>query len=81
MAHMEIRSKVGADGVLALSIPLGVEQANRQVKVTVEPIEEKAEEDRRRRWLEFIDEIAGAWQGEPLTRPPQGDFERPTSWQ
>lgn len=55
MTHTEIRSKVGADGVLVISIPLGVEQANRQVKVIVEPLPENAVADGRPRWQQFIE--------------------------
>ena len=37
MTHVEIRSRVGADGVLMVTLPLGPGEANREVRVIVEP--------------------------------------------
>jgi hypothetical protein len=66
--------QVGADGVLTL--PLGEANANKMVRVTVEPIESatiprfKSQEE----WLRFIENTAGKWEGE-FERPPQGEYE------
>jgi hypothetical protein len=38
MFHVEIKSRVGADGVLTVSVPLGLEEANREVRVIVTPM-------------------------------------------
>lgn len=79
MSHVEIKSRVGADGILALTIPLGQAQANREVKITVEAVDERAGEGHER-WVRFVDEVSGAWQGEGLVRPEQGDFESRLPW-
>jgi len=67
-----VKSRVDASGVLRLALPVGADEAGREVTVTVEPVsspEVSAEEWRRR-----ILETAGKWQGE-LERPEQGEYE------
>jgi hypothetical protein len=41
MNRLIIKSQVGGDGVLHLDLPLGLEDANREVQVTVEPVHAK----------------------------------------
>jgi hypothetical protein len=36
MTRMVLKSRVGADGVLQLNIPVGAGEANREVQVTIE---------------------------------------------
>ena len=43
MTQIELRTRVGPDGILALSVPLGIDEANREVKVVVEPAEAAVE--------------------------------------
>ena len=43
MSYIEIKSRVGSDGVLTVSLPLGLEEANREVRVIVEPISPSVE--------------------------------------
>ena len=75
MERLVIVWTVGSDGVLAVQLPMGAEAANRQVKVTVEPVEKAAPQvSGEEAWQKFISETAGRWQGE-LKRPPQGSFE------
>ncbi len=40
MTRIELKSKVGADGVLSVRVPVGAAQANREVRVTVEADDE-----------------------------------------
>jgi len=73
MNRMVVKSTVSSDGVLHLALPLGIEEANREVQVTVEsalpsPV---SQEDWRRRILA----TAGKWQGE-FERPEQGEYEQ-----
>ncbi|MEO2088388.1 MAG: hypothetical protein ABGY75_02690 [Gemmataceae bacterium] len=72
MTRVVTKSRVGADGVLHLELPLGTPEAGREVQVTVEsvmsPTMTQAE------WVAFLDRTAGAWQGE-FERPPQGEYE------
>ncbi len=39
MTHMEFKSRVGADGVLKVALTLGQEEADREVRVIVEPMD------------------------------------------
>ncbi len=80
MDRIVLHSRVGADGVLQLTVPLGVADADREVEVTIEavtsnpPLSSSTEE-----WQQFVRETAGAWQGE-LERPSQGDYEHRDDW-
>jgi hypothetical protein len=66
---MTLSARVGADGVLHL--PLGEAEANREVRVTIEPASAlQPSQD----YLEFLKATAGAWQGD-FERPEQGSYE------
>jgi hypothetical protein len=41
MNRMVVKSRVGSDGVLHLALPVGVEEADKEVQITVEPITPK----------------------------------------
>ena len=51
--------EIGPDGVL--TFPLGQDHANQVVRVVIEPVDEAADLEKRRR---FVEETAGQWQGE-----------------
>lgn len=71
MQRINIRSRVGADGILHLDIP--VEMANTEIEVTV-TIQEISSQ--KRGWIPgFFEEVIGGWVGEPLERPEQGEYE------
>ena len=77
MTHIELRTKVGPDGVLSLTVPVGIAEANREVKIVVESIEidvKKASDMTPVEWKNFIAETAGSWQGD-FERPERGDYE------
>jgi hypothetical protein len=67
MNRMIVKSRVGADGVLLVEVPLGSQDANREVLVTIEPaaISRPANEE----YSAWLQSVAGKW---------QGDFERPS---
>lgn len=71
MAPTVVNSRVGDDGVLTLELPLGVEEAGREVRVTVEPIRRPMTQAE---WQAWVQQLAGSWEGE-LARPPQGEYE------
>jgi hypothetical protein len=77
MTHIEVRTRVGPDGILTLSVPVGISEANREVKVIVEPADEIVKETARmfrEERARFVDQTAGAWKGE-LERPEHGEAE------
>ena len=62
MAITEFRSRAGPDGMLKLSVPIGAEYANREVRVIVEPMErgETLSPQDREEWVRFVAETAGS---------------------
>jgi hypothetical protein len=73
MNRIVIEQRVSGDGVLQLTLPLGVEEADRDVRITVEPVGQKREMTLDE-WRAGILATAGGWQGE-FERPPQGKLE------
>ena len=76
MTHLELRARIGPDGVLTLNVPVGNSEANREVKVIVEPADLAGETTKltQDQWARFVQETAGAWLGD-LERPDQGELE------
>jgi hypothetical protein len=74
--RMILHSRVGADGVLHLTVPMGKDDADREVQVTIQPAEPKhGMASEQEEWWQFVSETAGAWQGD-LERPEQGAYEQ-----
>jgi len=71
MTRMNLIARVGADGVL--HVPLGQTEANREVCVTIEPVNSAAPKSSQD-YLDFLKETAGVWQGD-FERPEQGPYE------
>jgi hypothetical protein len=73
MKRRVVTSKVGSDGVLNLTLPSGVEEADKEVLITVglaTPKKVMTQEE----WAAWVDSMAGSWQGD-FERPPQGPLE------
>ena len=74
-----VTTQVGPDGVLHLNLPLGAADANRSVRVTVEPIDasgaSRTVPTDREAWRRFIAQTAGSIADPTFERPPQGQFE------
>lgn len=68
-----IKSRVGADGVLHISVPIGESDAHREVQVTVEPTTMPAlSQEEWRRWVESV---AGRISDPSFRRHEQGELE------
>jgi hypothetical protein len=83
MTRIELRTKVGPDGVLTLTVPVGLSEANREVKVVVESVEpalKRAPEMTREEWQRFVAETAGSVTDPGFQRPEQGEYERRVHW-
>lgn len=79
MNRIVIERQISAEGVLNLTLPLGKDEAGRNVRVTVEPMAPKramsAEE-----WRAWVLSMAGSWQGEfERTSPGQLEEREPLS--
>lgn len=72
MTPIVLTSKVGADGVLHLKLPLTA--ADQEVRVTVEPIAAKKKWTQEE-WRAFILSTAGSVTDPTFERPPQGELE------
>jgi hypothetical protein len=78
VSHVEITSRVDADGVLRICVPLGADEANREVKVVVEPknVTDSPRPTDRQEWREFVETMAGCISDPSFERPIQGDYEQ-----
>ena len=78
MSHVEINSRVGADGVLRIAVPFGPNEANRDVKVTVEPaaVLTPPGEPSREEWRDFVAEHGRLHFRSTFQRAEQGEYER-----
>jgi len=78
VSHVEITSRVDADGILRICIPLGADEANREVKVVVEPtsVSEAMQPHDQQSWREFIQTMAGCVTDPTFDRPNQGEYEQ-----
>jgi hypothetical protein len=72
MTTVVVRSRVGADGVLRVAVPVGAAEADREVQLTIEPVPQSV--DDRAAYVAWLRSMAGRWKGE-FERMPQGDFE------
>ena len=70
MNRMVVKSKVGSDGVLHLALPVGVEEADKEVQVTVESITPKKAMTQEE-WEAWVDAMAGSIPDPTFERPPQ----------
>jgi hypothetical protein len=73
MNRMVVNSRIGPDGVLNVIVPVGTADANREVKIIIEPTNDRTKTEEE--WQNFITSMAGSWQGE-FERPDQGQFEQ-----
>ena len=70
--RMTVLSKVGADGVLNVSVPLGLSDANLPVQVTIEPT--AGPSNGAGNYDKWLDSLLGRWQGD-FVRGDEGTFE------
>jgi len=74
MNRMVIKSRVGTDGVLHLSVPVSPDDANQEVQVLIEPVvpTPMTQDD----WSKFILSTAGSISDPTFVRHAQGELER-----
>ncbi|HIE01218.1 MAG TPA: hypothetical protein EYP59_13175 [Thiotrichaceae bacterium] len=80
MQKITLNSRIGSDGFLNLKMPNNL--INTECKITVilqpiTPMESKPKTPEELGWTPgFFERTAGAWEGEPLTRDEQGEYEQ-----
>ncbi|MGO8750187.1 MAG: hypothetical protein ACLQNE_29935 [Thermoguttaceae bacterium] len=72
MNPLIVRSRVDADGVLRVAVPIGAAEADHEMQVTIEPLPQRNEEQAE--YLAWLENAAGRWKGD-FERPSQGEFE------
>ena len=72
MQRLVVKSRVDADGVLRVTVPVGEAEADREVQLTIEPVSGPVQSSQE--YLDFLQATAGAWQGD-FERPDQGEYE------
>ncbi len=72
MSRLIVRSRVDADGMLRIVVPVGAADADREMQVTIESLSSRPDE--RAQYVAWLESMAGSWQGD-FERPAQGEFE------
>ena len=77
MNRMVLQSRVGSDGVLHITVPIGKEDANREVQVTIDPVQVGPSTSMtQEEWREFVLSTAGSITDPSFVRHEQGEYER-----
>jgi hypothetical protein len=76
MHRLVVQSRVGSDGVLHIDIPMGKEVADREVQVTIVPIQMGPSPMTQEEWRQFVMETAGSITDPSFVRHEQGAYEQ-----
>ncbi len=74
MNRVVIQSRVGADGILQLNVPIGKAEADREVQVTIDPVGLPRMTEQE--WRDFVSSTAGSITDPSFVRAEQGEYER-----
>lgn len=73
METITLHSRVGADGLLKLQVPVKLTNTDLEVVLIVQPVASTGDS---LGWPPgFFEEVAGGWTGERLVREDQGQYE------
>jgi hypothetical protein len=73
MQSLTLRTHVGKDGVLKLKMPIGIKNKDLDVILVVHPVDDLKPVAE---WpANFFTNVVGGWEGAPLVREPQGNYE------
>ena len=79
MKSLHARARVDAHGTLTLTLPPDMASQEVELIVVFEPVTATKTDELPTEVAEwppgFFEQTAGAWQGEPLTRESQGEYE------
>ncbi|NJL69298.1 MAG: hypothetical protein HC849_23665 [Oscillatoriales cyanobacterium RU_3_3] len=78
MQTIKVRSRVDSDGMLHLQIPGGIKDTDLEVVVVFQPVAPatQAKTPEELGWSPgFFETVIGSWEGEPLVRPEQLEYE------
>ncbi len=77
METLHFKARIGPDGVLRLSLPVGIEMAGREVEVVIEPAGPRMSPEE---WRESILESGGRITDPTFRRHEQGEYEERDPW-
>lgn len=60
MGVVQFHSRVGDDGVLTLQVPLGSDEANAEVLVTIQPVGRTERSNHGQPWHDFVQQTYGS---------------------
>ena len=75
MTRMTLNARVGADGVLRVTVPVGMAEADREVQVTVEPLAPKKSMSQAE-YAAWVESMAGSITDPTFRRHEQGEYEQ-----
>lgn len=77
MRSILMRSRAGSDGIVHLEVPSGLVETDVEVMVILQPITQPASgPPADLAWSPgFFETVAGGWEGEPLARENEGEYE------
>lgn len=79
MQSLRFHSKVDANGIVHLQVPVELANSELELVLVYQPIEKKRDEKIPTELgypEDFFEKTFGAWQGEPLTRAEQGECDQ-----
>lgn len=74
MSRVTLSARVDADGVLRVAVPLGIAEADREVRVTVEPAPAKKAMTQAE-YAAWVESMAGSITDPTFRRHEQGEYE------
>jgi hypothetical protein len=75
MQSVNIQTHVGPDGILRLEIPTNLPEQDLQVLVIYQQTPDPPTLTQEEWSPDFFEKVIGSWEGEPLTRGEQGQYE------
>jgi len=74
METYKVRTHVGPDGAVNLTIPVGLPEREVEVEVAVHNVDDSQRNELG--WpKDYFEQTYGSFRGQPLVRPEQGEFE------
>jgi hypothetical protein len=74
MNRMVLHSRVGRDGILHITVPIGSDAADQEVQVTIDPVGPSP--FTQEEWRKFVQTTAGSVSDPSFARQEQGEYER-----
>jgi hypothetical protein len=74
MNRMVLHSRIGPDGVLHITVPIGTEDADQEVQITIDPVGVGPPNLTQEEWRDFVLRTAGSVTDPSFVRHEQGEY-------